>query len=360
MSIPLLFEPLTSRGHTFRNRLWVSPMCQYSAVDGMPQDWHLVHLGSFAVGGAGLVMAEATAVSPEGRISPACTGIWNDAQQEAWSRIAAFIRSQGTQAGIQIAHAGRKGSTRPLGETPGAVDVQDGGWVTVAPSASPYGSLPVPHALNRDEIDRVIADFARAAKRAEAAGFTVVEVHAAHGYLLHEFLSPLSNQRHDEYGGDFPNRTRMLLKVVEAVRAALSPGTALFVRLSATDWVEGGWTLEQTVELVPLLEERGVDLIDVSSAGLDPRQSIPVGPGYQVALASAVKAMATVPVSAVGLLRSPEEFEGILRDRHADVVFAGREFLRDRMLPLRAARDLGAEFVWPRQYKMAKFAGSIP
>lgn len=355
-----LFTPIKIRSHVARNRLWVSPMCQYSALDGVPQQWHLVHLGSFAVGGAGLVMAEATAVVPEGRISPGCAGIWNDEQADMWATIASFIEAQGSLPAIQLAHAGRKASTRVLWEPDGSVPVEDGGWSTVAPSSTPYGDYAVPRALTTPELDDVVSAFVDAAVRAETAGFSVVEIHAAHGYLLHEFLSPLSNLRSDSYGGPFENRVRLLLEVVDAVRAAISEGTGLFVRLSATDWVEGGWTVEETARLTPLLEARGVDLIDISSAGLDPRQQIQIRPGYQVELAAEIRKAAAGPVSAVGLMTTPREFEDVLQLGHADVVFAGREFLRDRMLPMRAALELQQPAEWPQQYVMAKFPGSIP
>ena len=346
-----LFTPLRIRSSTARNRLWVSPQCQYSAVDGMPQQWHLVHLGSFAVGGAGLVMAEATAVVPEGRISPGCTGIWSDEQAEMWATIATFIEQQGSVAAIQLAHAGRKASTHVLWEPDGTVTENEGGWPTVGPSPVPYGDYAVP--LTLDEIAGVVKSFADAAVRAESAGFSAVEVHAAHGYLIHEFLSPASNLRTDAYGGSFDNRVQLLLEIVTAVRAALAEGTGLFVRLSATDWVDNGWTVAETARLTPLLEERGVDLIDISSAGLDPRQEIRVGPGYQVGLAAEIRRAASGPVSAVGLLTSPREFENVLQNGHADVVFAGREFLRDRMLPMRAALELNESMSWPPQYTMA-------
>lgn len=359
-AIAKLFTPIQIRSHSARNRLWVSPMCQYSAVDGMPQQWHMVHLGSFAVGGAGLVMAEATAVVPEGRITAGCTGIWNDEQADVWRTIASFIEAQGSLAAIQLAHAGRKASTHLLWEPDGSVPVEEGGWTTVGPSPTPYGDYAMPRALTTTELADLVSAFAAAALRAEAAGFSVIEIHAAHGYLLHEFLSPLSNLRTDGYGGPFEHRVRLLLEVVEAVREALSEGTGLFVRLSATDWIDDGWTVEETARLTPLLEERGVDLIDISSAGLDPRQQIHVRPGYQVELAAEIRKAANGPVSAVGLLTSPREFEDVLQRGQADVVFAGREFLRDRMLPMRAALELQQQAEWPPQYVMAKFPGSIP
>lgn len=355
-----LFTPIQIRSHTAHNRLWVSPMCQYTAVDGTPQEWHLVHLGSFAVGGAGLVMAEATAVTAEGRITPGCTGIWNDNQAAVWRTIATFIEEQGSVSAIQLAHAGRKASTRPLWETNETVPLEEGGWPTVGPSAEPYGHYATPRALAVEELASVVSAFAAAAVRAESAGFSVVEIHAAHGYLLHEFLSPLANVRTDQYGGSFENRVRLLLEVVEAVRVSLSDDTGLFVRLSATDWIEDGWTVEETARLAPLLEERGVDLIDITSAGLDPRQQIKSGPGYQVGLAAEVKKAAAGPVSAVGLLTTPQEFEDVLQHGHADVVFVAREFLRDRMLPKRAALELQQHAEWPKQYVMAKFPGAIP
>lgn len=355
-----LFTPLTIRSATFANRLWVSPMCQYSAVDGMPQEWHRVHLGALAVGGAGLIMAEATAVSPEGRITPACTGIWNNEQAEGWSGIVAFLRSQGVPAGIQIAHAGRKASTASINDGSGPIDPSDGGWETVGPSAVPYGRFAIPRELTVEDIAGIVDDFAAAAQRAEMAGFQVIEIHAAHGYLIHQFLSPISNLRTDRYGGPLENRARLLLEILERVRGVISEGTPLFVRLSATDWVEGGWDIDDLTQLVKELEARGADLFDISSAGLDPRQQIDVYPGYQVHLARAVRKVATVPVAAVGLLTTPTEFEGTLAGGHADAIFAGREFLRDRMLVRRAAAELRAEMAWPSQYVMAKFTGSIP
>lgn len=355
-----LFTPLTVRSQRFANRLWVSPMCQYSAVDGLPQDWHLVHLGALAVGGPGLVMAEATGVSPEGRITPVCTGIWNDEQQRRWARIVEFVHSQGVPAGIQLAHAGRKASTDSIANGSGPVAIGRGGWQTVAPSAVAYGDYALPTALDEEGIARVVRAFAAAAVRAEDAGFRVVEIHGAHGYLIHEFLSPLSNHRTDGYGGRLENRARMLLEIVEAVRGAVSSGMPVFLRLSATDWVPGGWDVDELVRLVPELEARGIDLLDVSSGGLDPRQDIPIHPGYQVHLARAVKQAAKVPVAAVGLLTSPSEIEDVLARSDADVVFVGREFLRDRMLARRAAVELRAEMEWPDQYRMARFAGAIP
>ncbi|MGZ6844792.1 MAG: NADH:flavin oxidoreductase/NADH oxidase, partial [Blastococcus sp.] len=330
-----LLSPLTLRGTTLRNRILVSPMCQYSCVDGLPTDWHLVHLGQFAVGGAALVLTEAAAVSPEGRISPQDAGIWNDEQVRAWRRITDFVRGQGALSGVQLAHAGRKASTyRPWSEHRGTVPASEGGWTAVAPSAVAFGRYAEPQALDEDGIAKVVADFAAATRRAADAGFDVVEVHAAHGYLLHEFLSPLSNLRTDGYGGDFAGRTRLLLEVVDAVRA-LWEGP-LLVRISATDWTEGGWALEDAVRLAPLLAEHGVDLVDTSSGGLHHAQQIEVGPGYQVPFAEAVRA-AGVPTGAVGMITEPKQAEEVLALGQADVVLLARELLRDPHWPLRAA-----------------------
>jgi 2,4-dienoyl-CoA reductase-like NADH-dependent reductase (Old Yellow Enzyme family) len=355
-----LFSTLTIRGTTFSNRLWVSPMCQYSAVEGVPQDWHFVHLGSLAVGGPGLVMAEATAVAPEGRITPVCTGIWNDEQAQQWKRIVRFITSQGVPAGIQLAHAGRKASTDSIARGSGPVDPEEGGWPTIAPSPRPYGRYAPPQELDEEGIARVVVDFASAARRSVQAGFSVIEIHAAHGYLIHEFLSPLSNFRTDRYGGSPRNRARILFEIVDAVRGAIPESTPLFIRFSATDWVDGGWDVTDLAELVGPLEERGVDLFDISSAGLDPRQQIPIHPGYQVHLSRAIKQVARVPVGAVGLMTTPREFEDTLQAEDADVIFAGREFLRDRMLVRRAAVEFQSKMEWPEQYLMAKFPGAIP
>lgn len=345
-----LFQPLTLRTTTLRNRIAVSPMCQYSAVDGVPNDWHLVHLGARATGGAGLVLSEATAVSPEGRISPEDTGIWNDAQAGAWARITAFVRSQGAVPGIQLAHAGRKASTwRPFDPRSGTISAADGGWTSVAPSAIAFGRYAEPQALDLAGIAQVVEAFTTAAQRAVAAGFEVVELHAAHGYLLHQFLSPLSNLRTDAYGGD--GRTRLLLEVVAAVRAVV-PGP-LLVRISGTDWTEGGWTIQDSVALAPLLRDAGVDLVDVSSGGLHHTQQIPVGPGFQVPLASVVRA-AGIATGAVGLITDPQQADAVLADGHADLVMLARELLRDPHWPLHAAAALGADVPWPPQYERAR------
>ncbi len=351
-----LFTPITLRDVTARNRVWVAPMCQYSAVDGVPHEWHLVHLGSFARGGAGLVFTEATAVVPEGRISPEDTGLWNDVQQAAWARIVEFLHGQGAVAGIQLAHAGRKASTYSgFTAERGGVPDSDGGWRPVAPSPAPYPGLrddPAP--LDAEGITRVVTAFGDAAERAVAAGFDVIEVHAAHGYLLHEFLSPLSNHRDDEYGGPFDHRVRLLLEVVREVRGRLGDGVPLVVRLSATDWLEGGWTDDESVRLAELLREEGVDLIDTSSGGNAPVR-IEVGPGYQVPFARRIRAEAGIATGAVGLITEPKQAEEVLADGSADVVLLARELLRDPHWPLRAAYELGETDtdLWPVQYRRA-------
>ena len=348
-----LFEPLTLRGTTARNRVWVAPMCQYSAVDGMPDDWHLVHLGARAVGGAGVVLTEATAVSPEGRISPQDTGIWDDRQAEAWSRVAAFVRAQGALAGMQLAHAGRKASTRRPWEGRGVVAPDDGGWTPVGPTADPFPGLAEPRALDDEGIAKVRADFTAAARRALAAGFDVVEVHAAHGYLLHEFLSPLSNTRTDGYGGDLTGRMRLTLEVVEDVRRVWPDDKPLLLRISASDWTDGGWTVEDSVALAKEAAARGVDLVDCSSGG-NVLADIPVAPGYQVPFASAVRNGAGVATGAVGLITDPAQAEQVVAEGHADVVLLARELLRDPHWPLRAAAALGADVAWPVQYERAR------
>ncbi len=351
-----LFEPLTLRGTTFRNRIWLAPMCQYSveAQDGVPTDWHLAHLGSFARGGFGLVLTEATAVVPEGRISPQDTGIWDDAQVEAWRRITDFVRAQGAVPGMQLAHAGRKASTyAPFHDGEGTVPEEEGGWPTVAPSALAFTGFAEPRAMTAEEVAALPQAFADGAERALRAGFETVEIHAAHGYLLHQFLSPLSNERTDEYGGSFENRTRVVRDVVAAVRAVWPQDKPLMVRLSATDWVEGGWDEAQTVELSTQLHALGADLIDVSSGGLDARQQISIGPGYQVPFARAVHE-ADVPAGAVGLITEPAQAEKILLEGSADVVLLARAALREPHWPLRAAHELGVprtEAPYPPQYE---------
>jgi 2,4-dienoyl-CoA reductase-like NADH-dependent reductase (Old Yellow Enzyme family) len=349
-----LLSELKIAGVTFPNRLWVSPMCQYSSIDGMPTDWHLVHLGSRAVGGAGLVMVEATAVSPEGRISPEDSGIWSDDHAKAFKRITSFIKEHGSVAGIQLAHAGRKASTYASWNGSGKVDVADGGWETVAPSAIRFDeTFPEPREMNADDMRKVIADFVAAAQRSVDAGFEVIEVHAAHGYLLNEFLSPLSNQRTDEFGGDLENRMRFPLAVAAAVRETVPAILPVFVRISATDWVEGGWDVEQSIELCKRLSEIGIDLIDVSSGGLVPDAKIAVGPGYQVPFAEAIRTGAGIMTAAVGMITGPQQAEDILQNNQADAIFVAREFLRDPYMAFRAAKELGGDVRVPKQYGRA-------
>ncbi|KIQ96912.1 NADH:flavin oxidoreductase/NADH oxidase [Lysobacter sp. A03] len=349
-----LFESLQQRSVEFRNRLVVSPMCQYSARDGMPEDWHLVHLGSRAAGGAGAVIAEATAVAPEGRISPEDTGIWNDAQRDAWTRIAGFVEAQGAVAGIQLAHAGRKASTYAPWRGRGAVAPADGGWIPVAPTALAFDAhYADPGALDRGGIARIIEDFAMAARRSLAAGFRLVEVHAAHGYLLHQFLSPLSNRREDDYGGSFENRTRLLLDVLDAVRHEWPRELPVWVRISATDWAEGGWDIEQSIALCRLLAGHGVDLVDVSSGGLVPDVTIPVEPGYQVPFAARIRREAGIATGAVGLITDAAQAEALVANGDADMVLLARELLRDPYFPQRVANELGAALPVPVQYQRA-------
>lgn len=357
--MPGLFDPITVRTAEIRNRIWVAPMCQYSCLerDGVPSDWHLVHLGSFARGGAGVVIAEATAVVPEGRISPEDTGLWSDAQEAAWSRIAAFVSAQGAVPGVQLAHAGRKASTfSPWGDDrQGSVPVAEGGWQAVAPSAVAFEGYAEPRELEAAELPALVEAFADAARRAVRAGFGLVEIHAAHGYLLHEFLSPLSNHRADAYGGSLENRARLLLEVVRAVRHAVGEDFPVLVRFSASDWADDGWDPEQTTVVAGWAREAGADLFDISSGGLVAHQRITAGPGYQVPLAEQVGDDADVPVSAVGLITEPAQADEIVRSGRADVVMLGREFLRDPHFPLRAAVALGVDLpYWPPQYLRAK------
>lgn len=348
-----LFTPLTIRGIETRNRLWVSPMCQYSAVDGIPNDWHHVHLAQFAAGGAGLVIAEATAVSPEGRISPDDVGLWNDVQVEAWTPIAAAIRARGAVPGVQLGHAGRKASTTsPLTGGRGSVPPEDGGWETVAPSAIAYPGFAEPRELDAAGIEKVVTDFADAARRAVAAGFEVLEVHAAHGYLLHQFLSPLSNHRDDEFGGSFEGRVRLLERVTTAVRGA-APDAAVFVRFSGTDAADGGWDIDDTVRAAERVTAAGADLVDVSSGGLVPHQSILPGPGYQVPLAEKVRRETGILVAAVGMIDDAHLAESVVAEGRADAVLSAREWLRDPHYALRAAVELGADVPASAQYLRA-------
>ena len=352
----LLFSPLSIRAVTFRNRLWVSPMCMYSAVDGVAQEWHGTHLAQFASGGAGLIVAEATAVVPEGRISPRDLGLWSDEQRDALVPIVQAIHARGGHAGIQLAHAGRKASTWwPWAPERGSVTAAEGGWTTVAPSAIAFEGFAEPDALDAAGIERVVEAFAAAARRALDAGFDVLELHGAHGYLLHQFLSPLSNRRDDEYGGSLENRARLLLRVIDAVRAAAGTDVPLFVRISATDHAAGGFTPAEAALVGDWATGRGADLVDVSSGGLVAHQQISVFPGYQVPLAQTVRQGGRIPVSAVGLITAAEQAEQVLADGAADAIFAGREWLRDPHFALRAAHELGAEVAWPPQYERARW-----
>jgi 2,4-dienoyl-CoA reductase-like NADH-dependent reductase (Old Yellow Enzyme family) len=350
-----LLSPLTIRGLTVRNRIVMSPMCQYSSEEGLANDWHLVHLGSRAVGGAGLIFVEATAVTRDGRISPADMGIWTDAHIEPLARIARFVRSQGSVAGIQLAHAGRKASCEPplLGGA-SLKTAASGGWTVVAPSPIPFAEGdPVPQALDAVGIDGIIAAFQAATYRALDAGFQIIEIHAAHGYLLHEFLSPLSNHREDEYGGSLENRMRLPLKVIERVRESIPDEMPLFVRISGTDWADGGWDIEQSVAFAREAKKRGVDLIDVSSGGLVPKARIPVAKGYQVPLARSIREQAQVLTGAVGLITEPQYANELLTGGDADLVFIGRELLREPYWGLKAQRELGGDPLWPQQYGYA-------
>ncbi len=347
-----LLQPFTLGALSLRNRIVVSPMCQYSAHEGVPQDWHLVHLGSRAVGGAGLVFAEATAVSPEGRISPADTGIWNDEQAEAWARITRFVKAQGAVPGIQLAHAGRKASTDAPWNGGKPLTTGQGGWTPVAPSALAFDEgWPVPAALDADGIAGIVEDFRAAAERSLAAGFEVIEIHAAHGYLLHEFLSPLSNARTDRYGGTLENRARLLREIVAAVRT-LNP-VSLWVRVSATDWVEGGWDVDECVELAHWLKADGVDVIDCSSGGNVPHADIPVAPGYQVPFAARIRREAGIATSAVGLITDPVQAEAVIERGDADLVMLARELLRDPYFAWRAGEALDSPLAPPPQYARA-------
>ena len=350
----LLFDPLPIRGITLPNRIAVSPMVQYVSQDGFANDWHLVHLGSRAVGGAGLILTEATAVSPEGRISAGDLGIWKDGHVEFLRRITDFLESQGSVPGIQLAHAGRKASTQKPWMGSGALSPEEGSWVSIAPSARAYsGKHRMPKALTKEGIRSVVEAFARAARRALEAGFGVIEIHAAHGYLIHQFLSPLSNERTDEYGGSFENRTRLAREIVSAIRKQWPERLPLFIRISATDWKEGGWDLQQSIELVKQLAPLGVDLVDCSSGGLVLDQKIVAGPGFQVPFAEQIRRQTGVMTSAVGLIETKEQVQEILAKNQADLVLMAREFLRDPYWPLRAARELGHKVSWPAEYLRA-------
>ena len=353
-----LFESITIRDLTVRNRAWVAPMCQYSAEerDGVPTEWHLVHYGSRAAGGAGLIIVEATAVSPEGRISPWDTGIWNDEQADGWAYILDFMHSRGAAVGIQLAHAGRKASIYREWSGQGTVPISDGGWQTVSSTDEAFTGYDAPRKLETAEVSDVVKDFVKAARRAQDAGFDAIEIHAAHGYLIHQFLSPLTNTRTDIYGGDLENRARLLLEVVVGIRLEVGEGMPILVRFSATDYVEGGWDEAQTATVAKWCAEAGADLFDISTGGLVTGVKIPSGPGYQVPIAEYVAERVDEPVAVVGQITSGSQAEEILLRGNVDVIMIGRAELRDPMWPLRAAHELGVEIdYWPKQYSRGRF-----
>ncbi|WP_160122947.1 NADH:flavin oxidoreductase/NADH oxidase [Rhodovarius lipocyclicus] len=352
---PFLFRPLTLRGVTARNRIMLAPLCEYSATDGVANDWHLVHLGARAIGGAGIICTEATHVSPEGRITPHCLGLWNAAQRDALARVVDFIVAHGATPAIQISHAGRKASVARPWEGGGPLSPEQGGWQTFGPSARPFTqAYPTPQAMTKADIARVTADFAHSARLALQAGFQIAELHGAHGYLLHQFLSPLVNEREDEYGGSLENRARFLLEVVAAVRAEWPKHLPLFVRLSCTDWVEGGLSADETVEVCRMLAATGdVDLIDASSGGADPRQKIRPSPGYQVPFAERIRREAGIATGAVGMINTPDLAEEILANGRADLIIMGRKLMADPHWPLKAAAALHVAGAWVPQYERA-------
>jgi 2,4-dienoyl-CoA reductase-like NADH-dependent reductase (Old Yellow Enzyme family) len=357
--MPHLFSKLRMRDVDFANRIAVSPMCQYSSVDGYANDWHFAHLAARAVGGAGLVFTEAAAVTPEGRISPQDLGVWSEKHFEPLERIVRFLDAQGARAGVQLAHAGRKASTYRPGAGNGAVPEASGGWRPLAPSAVAFNdAYPMPDEMTVDQIHAAHRAFAAAAERAFAAGFRVIEIHGAHGYLIHEFLSPLSNRRADAYGGSFDNRTRFIRECVAAVRRVLPERCPLFVRISATDWVEGGWDIDQSVELARQLLALGVDVIDCSSGGNVEKAEIPVGPGYQAPFAERIRREANIATAAVGMITGAAQADQIIRNEQADLVVLAREMLRDPYWPLHAAQELGQVATWPRQYLRAAPSGT--
>jgi 2,4-dienoyl-CoA reductase-like NADH-dependent reductase (Old Yellow Enzyme family) len=351
-----LFTPLKIRNVELKNRIAVSPMCQYSSVNGVPTDWHLVHLGSRAVGGAGLVLTEATAVSLEGRISPDDAGIWNDEQGNAYKRIISFIKSQNAVPGIQLAHAGRKASTYSPWKGNGKVNIKDGGWQTIAPSPIPFSeNFPNPKEMDIDDIKLVVKQFSNAGLRSIEAGFEVIELHFAHGYLVHEFYSPISNKRKDKYGGTLENRCRLAIEISESVRKNIPNYTPLFVRISSTDWVDSGWDIDQSVQLVKWLKEVGVDLIDCSSGGNVPNAKIPAAPGYQIPFSERIKNEAEILTGGVGLITTAEQAEEIIKSGKADIVLLAREMLRDPYFALHAAKKLNVDLEdFPKQYLRAK------
>ena len=352
-----LFSPIKIRDLTVKNRLWVSPMCMYSCEnqDGVVGDFHLVHLGARAMGGAGLVMAEASGVNPEGRITPWCPGIWTDEQAKAWSKVNSFIHEQGAATAIQLAHAGRKASTYRMQSGSGSVPLDQGGWQTYSASNEAFTGYAAPRMLETDEISKLVQDFVLAAKKSVDAGFDALEIHAAHGYLMHQFLSPLSNKRQDQYGGSLENRARLLLEVVQQVRLAIGEGVPLMVRFSATDYVEGGWDQQQTNQVASWANQLGADLFDISSGGIVTGVSIPTGPGYQVKLAESVRVATGSDVATVGQITNATQAEEILQRGDVDVIMVGREFLRDPFLGLRAAHELGDKPEWPVQYERGKW-----
>ena len=351
----VLFSPLKIREISLKNRIIVSPMCQYSSRDGMPNDWHFVHLGSRAVGGAAVVIMEATAVSTEGRISPDDAGIWNDEQAEAYKKITAFISAQNSIPAIQLAHAGRKASTYSPWKGRGRINIDEGGWQTIAPSTIPFTeNYPNPKEMNTDDIEIVINQFKKAAERSLEAGFKLIELHMAHGYLVHEFLSPLSNFRKDKYGGSLENRCRLAIEITEAVRKFIPEGFPLFARISATDWTEGGWDINQSIQLAKWLKNAGADLIDCSSGGNIADAKIPAGPGYQVPFSQMIKKEVGILTGSVGLITSPMQAESVVRTNQSDVVILAREILRNPYWPLQAAKQLNVDVDWPVQYLRAK------
>ena len=353
----LLFSPIKIRSLEIKNRLWVSPMCMYSCEnqDGVVGDWHLVHLGARAIGGGGLVMAEATAVNPEGRISPWCPGIWSDEQIPGWKKVTDFISSAGSVSALQLAHAGRKASTYRSWSGTGTVPIADGGWQSYSATDVAFEGYSAPRMLETAEIASLVEDFRSAARRAVAAGFDALEIHAAHGYLIHQFLSPITNNRVDQYGGTLENRARLLLEIVTSVREEIGNGMPLMVRFSATDYVEGGWDQEQTNQVAIWAREAGADLFDISSGGLVTGVKIPTGPGYQVNFSKSTSQATNSNVSAVGQITTSEQAEAILQSGQVDVIMAARQFLRDPYFPLRAAHELGEEIEWPVQYERGRF-----